>query len=1113
MDLRSTQTVAKRGNKSGGYAAKNETLEDANVVTEMSMAAPPPPYSPPQSRTSLPASESTVFSSADGSYSLHSSANPSRVNTPTSTAGALSPSLRNVPSARNSIISPANSQIARSGMQIPPPPPRAVDRRMLPAGRGRPLSVSALSQVVSYSQPYVQGQLERPGYDGPDSLQPPAAKRAVSAGAVSNGSSSIASRDPSESGSSRRGWPVGVALPGPPPGPLPASSRSQCASGAVGSTQPVLTNVARHSQAYRVPLRAPLLSPMPPTPADWTEDQPMHYSARSPVPLQIRTTNLDHAGSLSSQLGQVEAAHGSGMDPNASHQLTRSSAVRESSVKGLRERRSLRKSISDPEAATIASLVVETKPWSASIRPNDMVVSQGQLSDSHVRMGMDNDLAGNGEEERPSTSRSTSFARSFKPSRMTSDVVLDETRSSRSPVLRIHKLQTGANMPHQGHRALPTPPLSQKAPASAQSVLPSSTASLPDFEWDDIDAFAGESLRRHKTFLEKERRANSGEEKLQVLADYLVAESVLRLQHYSGARQVDILQIRQRLFDENDSAVVQALQAKRDAEHAASETKSRPEKMWWKDYQPALSPIASMGNDEMSSRGRASSRWWESQTGSHGGVGQVRRTKRESKYMGLSSTGLIDSMIEENHTPTNFPSSTELLSPDEYPQEKANPAALGLYDDQTHLEGRNSAGLMDVSRFITLPPPFPRHYPAVNNSHPQLANYRLTVRSLSDLSEVKTRKSRQQISLEALRNEHRQKRSEARRIFKNNIQMQIAEGSISYAEAAEAEAALREEEKQAEKEALQAEFDTLQDVVINPLHDMLNDRLMQLNSSIKDLSAKIQSDAQDYNPDRPQQEGDDTPELLEYLTQLKWLFETRETLHKELFELLTERNDKYKEIVILPYRQANNGDKVRETEMFFAEDNQERRRAFVDESVRRHQELYDIVKDNVERGVELQSSAFWDIAPNLLDLLHRLSSAGEVTEWNRISIPDTEYMENPSYHEYPQQYVYTLLDHAEKSSYQFIEGQVNLHCLLHEVKSAQLLAECRKAEIGNNDQPGWERYRAKQEVALTGELKQKVAIIEEQWAEALGSALQGIKEQIKGWLTENGAWEEMQAEA
>lgn len=41
--------------------------------------------------------------------------------------------------------------------------------------------------------------------------------------------------------------------------------------------------------------------------------------------------------------------------------------------------------------------------------------------------------------------------------------------------------------------------------------------------------------------------------------------------------------------------------------------------------------------------------------------------------------------------------------------------------------------------------------------------------------------------------------------------------------------------------------------------------------------------------DMPQEEGDDRPELLEKLTLLKWISETRETLHRAIY-IISERN-------------------------------------------------------------------------------------------------------------------------------------------------------------------------------------------------------------------------------
>ena len=663
---------------------------------------------------------------------------------------------------------------------------------------------------------------------------------------------------------------------------------------------------------------------------------------------------------------------------------------------------------------------------------------------------------------------------------------------------------------------------------SAQSVLLSTTTSITDSE--PSDRFAIDSLRRHRNFLARESKASNDTERFRLFADYLVAESVVRQNRYATSvtsGEIDLSWIRRRLFDASDEPAQQLLQAQPNMDtpltggSSAVEEGARPETTWWKEYRPALSPIASMSNDEMSSRGRTSSRWWESQAGSQseGGTKQMRRSKRESKYMGLSTT-LMQSSIAEQSTPTNFEYPLNVQD-EEYPREKVDPDNYGVYDDQgpdfrPGSTVQPSPNLLDVSRLITLPPPYPRHYPAVNNSHPDLADYRMVVRSLSEMGEMKARKSRHLLSVEALRKEHQQKLTEGRSLFKSRVQTQIAEGAITYAEAAEAEEALRIDERQSEKKTVQAEFDTLQDVVIKPLHEMMNDRLKQLTTNIKQLTEKLSIDAQQQDPDRAQQEGDDTPELLEYLTQLKWLFETREQIHKEVFDLLTERNEKYKAIVLLPYRQADNTDKLHGTEEFFARDKCDRKQAFFQDSLKRHQELFNIIEDSVARGVETQSSAFWDIAPALLETLQKMPV--DVTEIDNLAIPEQEYLENPSYYRFPQQYLFTLLDHAEKSTYQFIESQVNLHCLLHEVKSSLLVARCRNMEVATLTLAGTPKsatlataeFRSKEEAKLTIELQQQVSMVEEQWLEALGDRLQSFRDRVRAYLEDCGGWEELQ---
>ena len=1093
----------------------------ADRLTE-GLAAPPPPYSPPQGQGPV-SSSGLVTSPAE----IHlSPGNISRNNTPVTSPMSQATHSRD--------------SVASMGMGIPPPPPRNSghdSRRSSAFNRARPMSMASMSQVMSLSTVFGQdGQPRQSRQAIVDLPGPPTAKRAASTGAVSFGESSApSSRDQSESRSASRNrrWQPGMPLPGPPPNPPPATSRSNSRNKVNEDTRKVSPGPSARSQAHRVPLRAPMLSPMPPTPADWTEDQPMRPTTRTTVPLHIETRNLGPSVSSRDFFPMSEPVGEPSSSTRPFGALVRSTAFRDSSAKGIRERRNFRKSLQGSEIPDLSALSVTTNPWAeAMASAASATKSPTVFSDSPQQVEGQGDSALTSPAiGRPSNSRSGSKTSIFKPDTWEANPCeFDEL--PRSPIVKMKSPATARGPMQLPTKTLPTPPLSQKAPTSGRSIWPSSTPSLPDFENDSVEKFSSDSLQRHQGFLQKESQASSDVEKFQVFADYLATESVLRQKRYAAALsegQIDLDTTRKRLFDEADGAVQLFFQ-----QHAAMDTpvtsvssnfddvRQRPETMWWNQYQPALSPIASMSNDEMSSRGRTSSRWWESQAGSQteGGLNKIRRSKRESKYMGLSTT-LMQSSIDESDTPRNF-QYDEILKEGEYPEEKGDPETFGMYEEgkapisrPNSLEQQSSPNLMDVSRFITLPPPYPRHYPAVNNAHPVLANYRLTVRGLSELSEIKARKSRHAVSIEALRNQHKQKLANGRSTFKNNVQVQIQDGTITYAEAAEAEEALCMDEKQIEKESLQAEFDTLQDVVISPLHDMLNDRLVQLSASIGELTEKLFVDAQDQNPDRPQQEGDDMPELLEYLTQLKWMFETREQIQKEIFDLLTERNDAYKSIVLLPYRQANNLDKVRDTEAFFGRDTLDRRSVFCRESLARHEEFFNIVEDNVARGVALQSSAFWDIAPGLLELLQHMPA--DVRKLDTIAVPEQEYLENPSYYRHPQQYVYTVLDHAEKSTYQFIESQINLHCLLHEVKSSILLARCRKMEMEQSARaqpsptsPGSiSEYRNKEESALTAELKQKVSIIEEQWLEALGSQLQGTREQVKRYLEEQGAWEEM----
>jgi len=676
--------------------------------------------------------------------------------------------------------------------------------------------------------------------------------------------------------------------------------------------------------------------------------------------------------------------------------------------------------------------------------------------------------------------------------------------------------------------------------------------------------FAGRAIERHRVFAEREAAAASDSERLDLFVQYMIAESRIRREQYTSIFEedgIDIDNLTQSLFghpstdkdpheweraisranpSERTSIASSALEDSSSQSNASavsrmhespssattnSSTQHRPESTWWKDYVPSLSPIASMsivtGQDEMESRGRAPSRWWEDR--SHSGDATqgdafkvLERSKRESKYMGVprEARNLLAAYESGPSASTNagWRQSAGLSQPptDEYPPEK-----LGWHAEDSsvppppHLPPTPLSApytpdprKLDISRLVTLPPPYPRHHPAVNNSHPDLSDVRAVVRSLSEEEEPTSIRDTYDSQIFGKRQQADSWCKHQRSLHRQDIELRIEHGGISQEEYGEAEMKLEATIHNSEKEITQGDFDLFQNSVLTPLHAIFSDRIKVATSSLHKLSSRLFSDAQSHSPNLPQEEGDEQPELLEKLTQLKWLFEARESLHRQIYDLLSDRNDRYKAIVLLPYKQSQNREKYAEAEEFFAQDAQDRRIAFERAVCSRAQAFSSVVENNVSRGVELQLSAFWDIAPSLLEVLHKIPHDLEGFE---VQIPANEYEENPSYYQHPLQYLYSLLSHAEKSSYQFIESQINLLCLLHEMRSHTLIARLKFATQSNESQ-GYEERK------LTEDLKEKVGIVEGQWEEALGSELMEARERVRGRLLEEGGWDDEEEE-
>ena len=553
-------------------------------------------------------------------------------------------------------------------------------------------------------------------------------------------------------------------------------------------------------------------------------------------------------------------------------------------------------------------------------------------------------------------------------------------------------------------------------------------------------------------------------------------------------------------------------------------------------YMPSLSPILSMSvseaHDEADSRGRPASRWWEADSTGEGGSGRLeQRSKRESKYMSVPKEAREALQWEDSNSSAEG-SNNPYASSSDYPPEKVGwhehastenhavspniatpqPLRQSLVSSvgtptPTANTPNNNASHLDVSRLVTLPPPYPRHHPAVNNNHPELTSIRVQVRALSDLREVEETKERFKTESGRARESASAAAEERRRALRTNLQAEIGAGRMSYAEAAALEADGELQEKAQAKETEKQDFEGFQNRVVMPLNELLTSRIAQATALADELRARLFV-FNGGDPNLPQEEGDEQPELLENLTLLKWIFEARETLHREIYDLLTDRNDRYRNMVLIPYRVSGNDEKLRSAEAFFAEDAAKRRVAYAGEALRRAEEFRDVIEDTVGRGVDMQVNAFWDLAPPLRRLLDKMPASADEFPGFRIQIPASEYDENPVYRRHPLQYLFSLLLHAEKSTYQFIESQTNLQCLLHEVKEAVVTARTKLAEAEGREASCIEAERRVDMDTLTEDLKEKVRVVQDQWTGALGEAMRGVKERVGEFLLSTGGWDE-----
>ncbi|KAI6784222.1 uncharacterized protein J7T54_004768 [Emericellopsis cladophorae] len=1100
---------------------------------------PPPPYSPPRSQQPRPMS-----SVMDQAPVLTSTPPPPRI------------PAQNV--HRPSSDPPANQS-------FPPPPgaggrgPSRERRFGLPAF-GRRSRDSDQQMPVTPEPPSLMPTIRQsigpgPSVFTPEAMRPlstasnfsqsgpPAARRAVSAGAVETPTSAR-----SRSGS-HHGLDPGIAIPPPPPGPPPSSSRSQSVQGLDRGNVPIISPPTRRPRISAVPT----LGPVPPTPAGWVDEPAQADQASSGQGiLTIDVETAQHAENIPEPLGSSNSASGLNRARAVRHDKTILQRRAES-----RTRQGGRGSIDERmRPGGIADIFVPASSPAASTRPPK--ATPRSASGSRC--------------ENPQTGESSAMA----DSRNSTPRVVGNSR-------HVQSLEAGtppfspfpAKLAHRSSalgpiapKSLPTPPPQIR---SASSHNPREGSRPPPFVQTPVskhlvvtqsaEQFATGTIERFQTFAAAEACAATDIDRVRLFAAFMVSESRIRRERYAtsiGAMGSEIFDLTRDLFRPMVTTRRSSAPSQEGWTPEASEPEYQQNGSWsstpaeagpssapgsarlppspsggqnaaatTSNFMPSLSPILSMSVSDRygdgSSRGRPSSRWWE--VDSQGDPSRrFERSKRESKYMGVPK----DQWAEADPVHNLHGAHSEQGSSTEYPPEKvgwhepedaaSTPQPARFFQNtagSTPSPAPGNRKSVDVSRLVTLPPPYPRHHPAVNNNHPELASIRGSVRTLSDLNEIDEIKQRFKKASTKRRNDLEGQLSEQRQALRANLQQEINAGNLGYTDAGAIEADAQAQESVKKRDLEKQEYEAFQTEVVVPVNELLTGRIDTATALHNDLARRLFANGQN-DVDMPQEEGDDQPELLEKLTLLKWIFEARESLHRAIYDILSDRNARFRDVITNPYRLSGNTEKLRNAEAFFNEDNAKREYDYANEVLDRAREFRSVVDDAVQRGVALQSSAFWDIAPTLCNLL---DSIPPTLEGFNIQIPPAEYTENPSYKDHPMQYLLTLIHHTEKSTYQFIEAHTNLLCLLHEAREAVVNAKARVLATQTEDHQGKpvaaeeRETRARvmkhgEDLRLTEDLKEKVRVVEDQWKNALAESIGNVKERIGEWLLETGGWDE-----
>lgn len=681
---------------------------------------------------------------------------------------------------------------------------------------------------------------------------------------------------------------------------------------------------------------------------------------------------------------------------------------------------------------------------------------------------------------------------------------------------------------------LPTPPPQQLSPVSPpgkgktpfpvekrDESLPGPSGSGPSRmlsrhgkEPAEPEDFYHLTRRRYKEMLQAESIASTETDKLRVFLDFIEKECRYRTPVYPHADPSDqkkLAKISALLSAQDETQTPPSPDADGDINMtgAPGDRRSGGQGQWWGQNLdaasfPSKSAYEARIADEESSRGRTSSRWWE--TSKDGGSCSIsesvafrsdgdndsvygtsypRRSRRFNKTprQSLKEIAELVNTPRSSGTQVNGNANRDAASylhsaafpPDRKPSSRSRSRSQAPSASRPRPKRRPTVKTsLDIAPLLTLLPTWPREYPAVNNSHPRLEVFRDLVRTLNDISKITTLQTRFDESTEKTKDQFLTE-SQRRRISQaERIQGLYTRGDLHYDEMERLNLQFEHEESKIRYEAEEEDFNSFVKSVVEPAHRDLHERITAASAAYGDLMMLIKA----RNPMKT--EEDEQPELLEYLTALKWIFDVRETLHQHSYDILASRNERYRNLTLAPLRDARDQAPLQQASAFFNKDALDRAAEFQKHKVQRYEKFMDFIEQQCSIGVEEARSRFWEIAPLIMECLEKIPEALE----NVVPIvPPEESVEHPEWVELPMRYLERKVAETEGAMRGLgLEEGEGLLCLLHGVKTALSRAKGEGQE---------------QERRLTEDLKEKVGMIEEEWQEGLGGLLEKIRGDVE----------------